>query len=383
MRSSAHRLGPLQDLRVLDLTRHFPGGRCTLLLADLGAEIIKVEAPGGDGIRSSPQSTWVNDAIHRGKRSITLNLKHPDAALAVRRLVTTADVLIESARPGAMERMGVGYHELSSINRGLVWCSISPFGEDSPRADEAAHELNFFGYTALLDTIYPEPRQTGAPFALTTSMGGLMAALGILAALRLRDRTGLGMRIDTSIADSAIWLLSDLLVGHEHGVRSLPHDKAYISTYACADRKMITVSASETTTWHALVDSMGLHHLRDRFPESDDENAEVAAELRRLFLTRTSTEWLDLLGTARASVGPVNTIADLLDDPQLQARESIVERGGRKVVANPIRIHGPEGRLTQTAPGGAPGVGDDTDELLQDAGYTEEEIEELRASGAL
>ena len=191
------------------------------------------------------------------------------------------------------------------------------------------------------------------------------------------------MRIDTSIADSAMWLLSDLLVGHEHGVTSLPHDKAYISTYGCADGKMITVSASETTTWHALIDSTGLHHLRDRFPETDDENAEVAAELRRLFLTRTSTEWLDLLRTARASVGPVNSIADLLDDPHLHARESIVERGGRKVVANPIRIHGPEGRLTQTAPGGAPGVGADTDEVLQGVGYTEEEIEELRASGAL
>jgi crotonobetainyl-CoA:carnitine CoA-transferase CaiB-like acyl-CoA transferase len=354
-----------------------------LLLADLGADVIKVEAPGGDGVRSEEGSGWVNAAIHRGKRSITLNLKHPSAADVLRRLVTTADVLIESARPGSMERMGVGYPELSAINPRLVWCSITSFGDGSPRADEAAHELNFFGFTGLLDTIYPEPRQTGAPFALTTTMGGVMAALGILAALRERDRTGVGSKIDTSIADSAIWLLSDLVVGHEQGVRSLPHDRADISTYTCADGRMITVSPTEPVTWQALVETIGLPHLRDRAPTTPQEHAEVAAELRAVFVTKTSAEWLDLLRTARASVGPVNAIADLFDDAHIVAREMIVERGGHNVVANPIRISSPEGQLTDTAAGGPPAIGADTTDVLQSVGYSDREIEELRGAGAL
>lgn len=375
-------VGPLRDIRILDLSRHFPGGRCTLLLADLGADVIKVEPP-SDAQPAARNADWVDAAIHRGKRSITLNLKVPDGAKVLRRLVADADVLIESARPGWMDRMGIGYRDLSEVNPRLVWCSISSFGDGSPRAEEPAHELNFFGYTGILDTIYPEPRQTGAPFALTTAMGGVMAVVGILAALRERDRTGVGSRVDTSIVDSAVWLLSDLVVGHEQGLKSLPHDRAYISTYVCGDGKMITVSASEPSTWVALTEAIGLPHMRDRFPEKPEEHAEVFAAFRELFATKTSAEWLERLGPAGASVGPVNAIADLFDDEHVLARGLIVERGGHKVVANPIRIHGPEGQLTETAPGGVPAIGVDTDDVLRDAGYSEEQISNLRARGAV
>jgi alpha-methylacyl-CoA racemase len=377
------RVGPLRDLRILDLSRHFPGGRATLLLADLGADVIKVESPGGDSLRGVGRSNWVDQAINRGKRSIVLNLKSPEAADALRRLASTADVLIESARPGSMERMGLGYADLSAINPRLVWCSITSFGDGSPRADEAVHELNFFGYTGILDTIYPEPRQTGAPFSLTTTMGGVMATLAILAALRERDRTGLGSRVDTSIADSATWLVSDLVVGHEYGIKSLPHHVAYISTYTCADDKMITLSASEPSTWQALTDALGLSHLRDRSPVTPEENAEVRAILRDVFATKPSAEWLELLAPARASVGPVNSIADLFDDPHIVAREMIVERGGHKVLASPFRINGADGPQTATAAGGSPAIGADTSEILLAAGYSEHEIDDLRAAGAV
>ena len=377
------RVGPLRDVRILDLTRYYPGSFCTLLLADLGADVIKVEAPGGEPARRRSSSTYFNEGLHRGKRAMTLNLKHPGAAAVLRRLVTTADVLIESARPGAMTAMNVGYEQLSEVNPRLVWCSLTPFGDGSPYADQAAHELNLLGYSGLWHTLVPEPRPGSATFGLSTSIGGLMAVVGVLSALRERDRTGVGSRVDSSIIDSAGWLLSDLVAAHAEGITSLPMGIASISTYACADGKMITVSASEASTWHALTDALDLPQLRDRPPLSPDGNEAVQATLVEVFATRTSTEWLELLGPLRASVGPVNAIADLFDDPHVVARETIVERGGRKVLANPIRISGPQGDVTQTAPGGYPEVGRDTGEVLLAAGFSEDEVASLRADGVL
>jgi alpha-methylacyl-CoA racemase len=378
---SSSRMGPLHDVRVLDLSRHWPGGRCTVMLADLGADVIKVEAPGGDAVRSEPRTAWVNSAIHRGKRSIVLNLKKPGAADVLRRLVETADVVLESARPGAMERMGVGYEQLSEINPRLVWCSLTGFGDGSPLADEAAHELNFLAYTGMLRTMYPEPKQSYAPFAIATSMGGLMAAFGIVAALRERDRSGVGSRVDASVNDSAAWLLSDLLVGQFHGFKTLVAGQAAVSTYVCADGRLVAVSATEPITWIPLVEGLGLPHLRDRVPLSDENNDEIVADFVRVFATRPSTEWLELFD-GRAAVGPVNELADLFDDPHMVAREAIVERGGERVFANPIRISGPDGPMTYTAPGGPPPVGGDTDDVLLGAGYTAAEIDELREAGA-
>jgi alpha-methylacyl-CoA racemase len=375
------RMGPLHDVRVLDLSRHWPGGRCTVLLADLGADVVKVEAPGGDAVRSQPQTAWVNSAIHRGKRSIVLNLKQPGASDVLRRLVESADVVLESAKPGAMERMGLGYEQLSEINPRLVWCSLTAYGDGSPLADESAHELNFLAYTGMLRTMYPEPKRSHAPFAIATSMGGLMAAFGIVAALRERDRTGVGSRVDTSIADSTAWLLSDVLVGQFQGYKTLIAGSAAVSTYVCADGRLVAVSATELVTWNPLVEGLGLPHLRDRAPMSREGNDEIVAEFERAFATRTAAEWLELFD-GRAAVGPVNELADLFDDPHMVAREAIVERGGERVFANPIRISGPDGPMTYTAPGGPPAVGRDTDEVLRAAGYTDAQIGELRAAGA-
>jgi alpha-methylacyl-CoA racemase len=381
--ASSARIGPLRDVRVLDLSRYYPGSFCTLLLADLGADVVKVEAPGGEPSRARASSTFLNEGLHRGKRSMTLNLKHPEAGDVLRRLVATADVLIESARPGAMDRMNVGYEQLSAVNPRLVWCSLTPFGDDSPYADQAAHELNLLGYSGLWHTLVPEPTLGSSPFGLSTSVGGLMAVVGVLSALRERDLSGVGSRIDSSIIDSAGWLLSDLVAGHAEGVTSLPRGIASISTYPCADGKMITVSATEASTWHALTDALDLPELRDRPPLSPDGNEDVSATLAKVFATRTSTEWLELLGPLRASVGPVNAIADLFDDPHVIARETIVERGGRQVLANPIRISGRDGALTQTAPGGYPEIGQDTAEVLAGAGYGDAEIEALSAAGVV
>jgi alpha-methylacyl-CoA racemase len=377
------RIGPLRDVRVLDLSRYYPGSFCTLLLADLGADVIKVEAPGGEPARARSDSTYFNEGLHRGKRAMTLNLKNPGAAEVLRRLVSTADVLIESARPGAMAAMNVGYEQLSEVNPRLVWCSLTPFGDGSPYADQAAHELNLLGYSALWHTLVPESRPGSATFGLSTSVGGLMAVVGVLSALRERDLTGVGSRVDSSIIDSAGWLLSDLVAAHAEGVTSLPQGIASISTYPCADGKMITVSASEASTWHALTDALDLPQLRDRPPLSPDGNEAVSATLLEVFATKTSAEWLALLGPLRASVGPVNAIADLFDDPHVRARKTIVERGGRQVLANPIRISGRDRALTETAPGGYPPVGQDTAAVLLAAGFSEDEVAALRADGVV
>ena len=212
---------PLSHLRVLDLSRLQPGAFCTGVLADLGADVLRIEPPkGGDPLRMLPGAPA---AYHRGKRAMTLDLKHARAPEVLRRLVAEVDVVVESGLPAALRQQGIGYEQLAADQPGLVWCSISGFGTDSPYADRAAHDISFLGYSGLLALMAGDAVPSTPDFVLAVPYGALIGVVGILAALTARDRTGEGRFVDTSIADAATWVIGEAVarvaVGGQAGCR--------------------------------------------------------------------------------------------------------------------------------------------------------------------
>jgi alpha-methylacyl-CoA racemase len=374
---------PLSHLRILDLSRLQPGAFCTGLLADLGADVLRVEQPGaGDPLRGIPGA---HEAYNRGKRSLTLNLRHEQAPEIIRRLVGEVDVVVESGRPRSLEAQGIGYRQLAQDHPRLIWAAVTGFGQDSPYIDRAGHDVTFLGYSGLLglmagDTVPPTP-----DFVLAVPFGALMATVGILAAVQERDRTGKGRLVDVSINDSATWILGEhvarVAAGHAAGWGQAANRRAY----RCADGRLITVAASEPRSWAALCETLGLTDLSDRLRAPQDEQAEIAARFTAMFATRTARQWVDLLAPAGAGVGPVNTVEDLFDDPHVQARGSIVELAGNggRVLRPPLRLVDPDGDEPPFAPGPPPVAGEHTDAVLAAVGFTPEETAALRRDGVI
>lgn len=377
--------GPLSHVRVLDLSRSagYPGGYCTLLLADLGAEVLKVEQPGrGDALRMSfgagPSPAHVG--LNRGKRSITLDTRAPEGQEVLKRLVADADVLVETARPGVMDQSGFGYSHAAEVNPGIVWCSLTGFGQDGPFAESPGHDLTYMAQSGLLAALGEE-----IPWApqlmLTVPVGAIMSVVGILAALERRHVTGKGCHIDASIAETGTWLLSGaagLLSGQGFSVPYSPDRRLY----RCADGKWVSVAAAEPRTWGALCEGLGLPELVDAL-HVPDRRDEATEKLEAAFAARTAAECVEKLGGAGAAVGPVNRGEELLEDPHAQARGTVVRVSGLPVPASPLRMKDPAGAVSETAAADPPELGADTDSVLSAAGYSAEEIESLRSSGVI
>jgi len=254
--------GPLTGIRVLDLSRLHPGALCTRLLADLGAEVLRVEQPGqGDPLRTIPGA---HAAYNHGKRSMTLDLRHDGAPAVLRRLAASADVLVESARPGSLDRTGIGFAQLGAVNPGLVWCSLTGFGQVSPYADRPAHDLSFLGYSGLLSLLAGDSVPATPDVVIAVPIGALVAVIGILAALRERDRTGRGRLVDTSILDAASWLLSEHVARVSEGGAAGWGVSASRRAYRCADGRLLTLAAAEPRPWRALCAALDLPDLVDR-----------------------------------------------------------------------------------------------------------------------
>ena len=371
---------PFTGLRVLDLSRLMPGAYCTRMLADLGADVLRIEPPGtGDPMRAIPGA---HRGYERGKRSMTLDLKHPRAAGVVARLAASVDVIVESGRPGALEAKGIGYPQLAERNPGLIWCAITGFGQDSPNIDRAGHDITFLGYSGLLalmagDTIPPTP-----DFVLAVPIGALMAVIGILAALAERARTGRGKLVDASIVDAATWVLSEHVARVAGGRPAGWGPSAARRAYRCADGKLITLAAAEPRTWAALCKELGLPDLADRLGAPAAEQPAIAARLAAVFATRPAAEWL-WLADAGAAVGPVHESADLFDDSHVRARGSIAGQGAERVVRSPIRLLDAQGHEAPPPITPAPALGAHADAALAEAGFTPDEIAALRADGVL
>ena len=388
----------LSGIRILDLTRLLPGGYATLLLADLGADVVKVEEPGkGDYIRWTPpivgEFSSAHIALNRNKRSITLNLKNEEGRSIFEKLVVNFDVVIESFRPGVMDRLGLGYEHLSTIDPRLVYCAISGYGQDGPRSQVAGHDANYIGYAGVLGIIGEEGRRPVLPGVQIGDLagGGMAAVIAILAALHARTITGRGDMCDISMMDGAAsWLsihAADFVASQQVPQRERMHlsgEHPCYRVYPAADG-WLTVGALEPQFWAALCDAIGRHDLKDDAFAVGERRVHVIGELESLFATRTRSEWMAELEGLDVCVGPVNDLAEAFEDPQLKHRGMVIDAevpgAGRWThVGNPIKLSSRSADVVNRPP---PRMGEHTSEVLAEIGITDAGLEGLRANGVV
>ncbi len=377
----------LGDVRVLDLSRLLPGGFCSLMLADFGAEVLKVEDTGmGDYIRWSPPYYEGADdtaksalylSLNRGKRSIRINLKEERGREVLLRLARDYDVLLESFRPGVLDRLGVGYERLREENPGLVYCAITGYGQDGPFRDRSGHDMNYLGLIGLLGITGERdgpPVQAGGQIA-DIGGGAMMAAFGIMAALRERERSGEGQLVDVSMADGSLSWLAMIAARYfcegtvpKRGEPELSGGLICYRPYACSDG-WVTLGALEPKFWQAWCRGVGREDLIERQFESP--GGEAHAEVERIFLERTRDQWQEFATHHDCCLEPVLDLDEALDSELVRAREMVVEldqpgAGPVKQLGIPIKLSRTPGKVD--APG--PALGEHTDDVLAAAGYT-------------
>ncbi len=393
---------PLSGIRILDLSRLLPGAYASQMLADFGADVIKVEEPGsGDYGRFMPPHgaggmSLYYLAINRNKRSMTLNLKSAGGREIFLRMVRSADVLLESFRPSVLERLGLGYEQLQEVKPGLIYCAISGYGQDGPYRLRAGHDLNYAGYAGLL---HYNRGPNGEPAMPATQFGDLaggsfMAVIGILAALLGRNQAGEGRMIDVSMTEGVMALLPLFATAYlntgeapQPGRSALDGGLPCYNMYETSDGKHVTLAALEYKFWHTFCTRVGhLELLPFHTPAGPGEREQAMDMLRAIFKTKTRDEWIAELADIDACVGPVYSIDEALHDPQAQARGSSVtgatlpESGETfRTLPSFPRISG----VTDEQRYAPPGLGEHTSELLHEAGYSDEEIEQFRAAGVI
>jgi alpha-methylacyl-CoA racemase len=372
--------GALAGTRVLDLTRLLPGGLCTLLLADLGADVVKIEAPGpGDYARERepfhPGATEPTTAsasfvaLNRNKRSVVLDLKDEDGRDRFLALVADADVVVESFRPGVLDRLGVGYDMLRAANPRIVHCAISGWGQDGPLAQRAGHDINYLAALGLLSSTGREDDDPVlAPVQIADGSGALLAATAVLAALLERERSGEGQSIDVSLAHSALSLMAMGAAAALAGAPPAPRAASLFSggvvcyqPYRCRDG-WVALGALEERFWHAWCAGVGRDDLRDaRYAPSG--SAEHAA-VRAIFAARTRAEWEAFAAEHDCCMSVVTGLAEALASPLVTLREGMLATVDQPGIDGPIRVLGTPLRLSRTPPNPtrrpAPALGEHT-----------------------
>lgn len=401
---------PLEGVKVLDLSRLLPGGFCSLLLADLGADVLKVEDTGaGDYLRWAPpyyqgaeRSTRSASflALNRNKRSIRLNLKSEEGRDVLLRLVKQHDVLLESFRPGVLEKLGVGYERMKQVNKRIVCCAISGYGQDGPKRHSAGHDMNYLGLNGLLGLT---GERDGPPIQAAGQIadiggGALMAAVGILAALRERDGggegadaggSGEGQLVDISMTDGALSWLALVAGGYfADGVLprrgDLPLSGALICyrPYECRDGWM-TLGALEPKFWRAWCEGVGREDLIER--QFEGPGSEAHREVVAIFKQRTVTEWQQFASEHDCCLERVLKLDEALSSELVSARKMVVEieqdgiDGRVRQLGIPLKLSRTEGDVSRLQ---APALGQHTEEVLRDLGFSGEEIDGMLERGA-
>jgi crotonobetainyl-CoA:carnitine CoA-transferase CaiB-like acyl-CoA transferase len=381
---------PLDGVRVLDLSRLLPGPFCTLLLADLGAEVIKVEdTGGGDYIRS--MGPFVGElgayflALNGGKKSFALNVKAPRGREVFFRLAATAQVVVEGFRPGTVDRLGIGFDDVKTVNPGVVYCSISGYGQGGPFRDRAGHDLNYIARSGILGLSGEEDRPPSVPpVQIADLSSGMYAAVAILAALRESERSGRGRYVDIGMMDSAMsWLIMTVaeFSAGERGVRGRLHLTGKFPcyhVYRTKDGHEMTLAALETKFWSDFCRAAGRPDLVER---QYSEDPRICDEVAALFATRTRKEWETLAKDNDFCCEPVHSLEEALLDPQVRHRG--LARQIRVGGVDGIELGNPLRRLDDGEPRPTPGHGEHTRALLEELGYSGGDIAELEASGAI
>jgi crotonobetainyl-CoA:carnitine CoA-transferase CaiB-like acyl-CoA transferase len=391
---------PLEGISILDLTRLLPGPYGTMLLGDLGAEVIKIEEPEqGDYARWYPPH--INQVgsrhllLNRNKKSITLNLKKPEGRSILLKMVEKgADVLIEQFRPGVMDRLGVGYKDLEKVNSRLVYCALTGFGQDGPYRDLAGHDINYIGIGGILGITGPKGGPPALPGTQIADLvaGGLYAVIGILTALLGRQKTGRGQFVDVSMLDGVVSLIPDSAAlffaegeSPRMGERRLTGGLPQYQTYRTKDGKYLAVGALEDKFWANLAGALGKPDWAQRVPrEKEPRTQEIKEEMIRIFLTKTRQEWLDILMKEDTCVTAVHSLEETFSDPHVLHRKMLVEvphpKAGRiRQIGVPIKFSETPGEVL--AP--APEIGEHTEEILNGLGYNQKSIERLRKEGVI
>lgn len=399
---------PLEGVRVLDLSRLLPGGFCSLLLADFGAEVLKVEDTGqGDYIRWAPPyyegaektaSSALFLALNRNKRSIRIDLKSESGREVLLALVREYDVLLESFRPGVLERLGVGYERLRAVNPGIVYCAISGYGQTGPKRDASGHDMNYLGLVGLLglsgEADGPPVQSEGQIADL--GGGALMAAFGIMAALRERDGSpqhpgsGEGQFVDVSMADGALSWLAMVAARYfadgyvpKRGEQMLAGALVCYRPYECADG-WVTLGALEPKFWQAWCRGVGREDLIER--QFEKPGSEAHAQVGEIFKSRTRAQWEAFASEHDCCLEPLLDLDEALASQLVAEREMVVALH-QPGATQDVRQLGVPVKLSRT-PGDhdrlpGPALGEHTEEVLRAAGYSEQQITQLHQDGAV
>ncbi len=380
--------GPLTEVRVLDLSRLLPGPYCSRILADFGAEVVKVERPGGgDWLRCAPPLVdgegILFRVLNRGKKSLTLNLKSDEGRAVFRRLVETADVLLEGFRPGVMKRLGLGYETLSEANPRLVYCALSGYGPDGPYRGRAGHDLNYVGLAGLLDLNGPQDGPPAVPGVLVADLsGGLWAAVGILLALLARERTGRGQRVDGSLLGAALACMPVAVTRHlggqpmARGADDLTGGLVCYHVYETRGGGYVTLAALEPEFWAAFCRAVEREDLLGQQFAPAVPGQHAYEELCALFRTRTREEWTEGLAGVDACCEPVYNVGEALVSAPVRALGMLCGEG----LLPPVRL---SSERTDPPPGPAPALGQHTAEILAELGYNEAAVAALQGQGVV
>jgi len=398
---------PLVGIKVLDLTKLAPGPHCTMILGDLGADVLKIEEPGVPTGRRAEQAKATGgqpkapgagfsgspfNSLNRNKRSIALNLKSAPGKEIYLRLAADADVVVEEYRPGVASRLGIDYQTLAPHNPRLVYCAITGYGQTGPNRDLVGHDLNYIATAGALSLF-------GRPGALPTiphnliadyAGGGMHAAIGILAALLARGQTGRGQYVDIAMLDGTMLLLAQTFATHyatgkipQRGETPMDGGTAHYNVYLCKDNKYVTIASGEPWFYANLCRALELEQYAP-YEFDKSKQLEIRSAFEAKFKTRSRDEWVKLLSKTDTCVGPMLTVDEVADNPQVRAREMIVELeapDGRKVkqVGISLKFSDTPASIRSLAPQ----TGQHTDEVLTGLGYSESEIAKWRADGAI
>jgi crotonobetainyl-CoA:carnitine CoA-transferase CaiB-like acyl-CoA transferase len=390
----------LEGVKILDLTKLASGPYCTMLLGDMGAEIIKIEAGGGRAgeaflpdIAEDEQDQSLANATARNKRSLVLNLKTEEARKIFYQLAKEADVIAEEFRPGVVKRLGIDYETIKKINPGIIYCSITGFGQDGPYRNLACHDINYLSIGGA-QGILGNPG--GAPLPQTNiiadfAAGGMQATIGILTAIVARTRTGKGQHVDISITDGIVSLMhAEVSLHSATGRIPRPGDTLFFTgapwyaVYETKDGKYLSVGSLEPWFWENLCKMLGLEDMIPDQWAGEPKWKEMKARFQKVFLTKTRDEWVELLMHANTCVAPVYTVDETFSDPQLRSRKMFDEfdhpsKGKIKQVGISIKLSDTPGAIRRLGPR----KGEHTQEILKELGYSDDEVAYLRKKGAI
>lgn len=387
----------LAGIRVLDLSLQLPGPYCTLMMADHGADVIKVDEP-DPRVRNphsaeEPGMSPADRYLNRGKRSLTLNLKTEEGQEVLRKLASGADVVLEGFRPGVTSRLGADYAALSAINPRLVYCSLTGYGQTGPMRKVAGHDINYISYAGVLGLCGGKDAPPSIPPVQIGDLfgGALMALSGILMALHARQSSGKGRWLDISMTDGALAMLSIHAaacfsdgVAPERGAMNYTGKYPCYGTYRCADGNYVSIGPLEAWFWERMVKALAREDLAPHRYAEGAEGDRVRAELSKVFAEKTRDEWEAIFREHDVCLSPVLSLPEALSHPNALARRMVIEvesplGGKERQLGLPVKVVGDE----ETTPVRAPRLGEHDEEILSEIGYTASQIGDLRSKGVI